>query len=79
MAEIEGRTGKIPDDELPLYEEAFKALDLDNSGFIENDEIVNLLESLELKVPGHKLRTLKDDYGDQIDFEEFQEVSFIVS
>lgn len=108
MAEIEGRTGKIPDDELPLYKEAFDAVrrcgiqcwtlfslvthfqtqvdfqyfervllqfDADKSGFIENKEIENLLDNLSLKVPGHKLRTLKEEYGDKIDFEEFQEVS----
>jgi len=74
MADIEGRTGKIPEDELALYREAFEELDQDKSGVIENKEIENLLKVLDLKVAGHKIRDLKEEYGETIDFDEFQEI-----
>ncbi|XP_028517162.1 troponin C-like [Exaiptasia diaphana] len=79
MAEIEGRTGRIPEEELPRYREAFDELDKNKSGFIEKEEIQDLLANLDLKIPGHQLRTLKEEYGEEIDFEEFKEVSQLLA
>ncbi|XP_031572293.1 plastin-2-like [Actinia tenebrosa] len=74
MCEIEGRAGKISDELRAEYREAFDSIDVNRNGVIDKDEIGQLLEAIQVKIPGYKLRSLKDEYGDTVDFEEFIEI-----
>lgn len=49
---------------------------MNGNGVIDKDEIGPLLETIQVKMPGYRLRSLKDEYGETIDFEEFVEVIY---
>eukprot|EP00124_Ichthyophonus_hoferi_P001652 Ihof_evm13s91 gene=Ihof_evmTU13s91 len=62
-------------DELEELSEAFAKFDITNSGKIRNDDVVNALAEVRMKVPGYKARRIIDeldtDKDGQISFEEF--------
>ncbi|XP_069745758.1 plastin-2-like [Narcine bancroftii] len=75
-------TPEISCEELEELKDAFSKIDLDNSGYIEYNELQNLFKEANLQVPGYKLREIKEklaDSGnrkDRISFEEFIELSY---
>jgi len=49
--------------------------DKDGSGNIEKQELERLLSALKIHIPNCTIRDLNDKYGNQIDFDEFKNVS----
>ena len=47
---------------------------MNGNGVIDKNEIDTLLEAIQVNIPGYKLRCLKEEYGDTVDFDEFVEV-----
>ncbi|XP_078415609.1 plastin-2 [Cetorhinus maximus] len=70
-------TAQISDEELEDLRVAFLKFDIDNSGYIDNNELHNLLKEANLQLPGHKVREIKDELmasgsqKGQITFEDF--------
>jgi Ca2+-binding EF-hand superfamily protein len=54
----------------------FLKIDVNGNGVIDKEELGPLLEALKVKMPGYKLRDLKEECGDTVDLDEFVEVKY---
>ncbi|XP_067896271.1 plastin-2-like [Heterodontus francisci] len=70
-------TVQISNEELEELQTAFSKIDIDKSGYIDNNELQNLFKEANLPLPGHKIREIKENLmasegsKDQISFDDF--------
>uniref|UniRef100_UPI00398E699F plastin-2 n=1 Tax=Pristiophorus japonicus TaxID=55135 RepID=UPI00398E699F len=75
-------TPQISNEELAELQDAFSKIDIDKSGYIDNNELQNLFKEANLPLPGYKVREIRESLmasgsqKDKISFEDFIELFY---